>query len=214
MSALAGCSEGPARSALAWSALEPLVRFIAAFSWGAAASHPALIAVAEAAQLLVTFVEEEEKEERERGGVEAGGARATGAAGPVAAAAGEAAGVEGEAAAAHRTLRAELRSQHLPALRAAARCRQLDSPLPSLLHLLQLLDADVYVLLHLPPADLAARLGSCLQCWRAQPRRACSHATEQGEQLHCAICCSEEEGGAGMLALHCGHLFHRRCLMA
>ncbi len=73
------------------------------------------------------------------------------------------------------------------------------------------------MLLHLPPPEAAARLGSCLECWRADPRRACSDAAAHGEQLTCGICHADEAaGGAGegaLLALHCGHLYHRRCML-
>jgi hypothetical protein len=199
---------GPAHCALVQSALEPLVLLLAAFSEHAAASDRCMHVVHSAAAMLAGFL----KKRRSSSPAPAG-------APPEAAA--EAAAAAAAAAAAPETARAELRAHHLPALRAAA-ARLQDSPAPSSFQrLLALLGADAYVLLHLPPLEAAARMASCLECWRAEPRRACSDAAAHGEQLLCAICRADEAGGAeegggapSLLALHCGHLFHRRCLLA
>jgi hypothetical protein len=184
---------GTPHCALTLSALEPLVLTIGAFSQSAAYSPSARIAVAMAAQVLVGLVQ------KERGGTQGVAGGPHGAAAPL-------------------TVSAELRARHLPALRAAAvGLEEFHAP-RVFRHLLRLLGADAYVLLHLPPPDTAARLASCLQCWLAEPRRACSDAAAHGEQLICAICRADEAGAgtaAGdVLALHCGHLFHKRCLLA
>ena len=71
------------------------------------------------------------------------------------------------------------------------------------------------VLLHAPPAELPRRLDSCLSCWIATPRRECdrSHWTHH----NCAICMKDHEGVSDLrdwVTLHCGHLYHRACIMA
>ena len=68
----------------------------------------------------------------------------------------------------------------------------------------------------LPPPLLAARLGSCLECWRATPRRACprgdAHTAPHGELRECPICFGAECSEKPWLALRCGHYFHRCCM--
>jgi hypothetical protein len=111
--------------------------------------------------------------------------------------------------------KAQLLAHHVPALRAASDCLQ--DPPPNLLRLLRLLGVHSRLLLvHLPPPEAALRLRSCLECWRAAPRRICPDARAHGELLDCPICRAEEGDAAAaeasMVALHCGHLFHLRCL--
>ena len=69
----------------------------------------------------------------------------------------------------------------------------------------------------LPPAELALRMASCLECWLARPCRACPRggAAGHGDPQECAIC-RETEAAAEQgpwLALRCGHVFHEQCMM-
>jgi hypothetical protein len=110
----------------------------------------------------------------------------------------------------------ELRDTHLPELVAAADTLAVQPP-ASLLRLLKELGAGSRVLLHLTPAQTAERLASCLECWRASPRRACpgSASDTHAEPHECPICRAVEPAGeqAALLALSCGHVFHRTCML-
>ena len=65
----------------------------------------------------------------------------------------------------------------------------------------------------LPPAGLQERLASCLECWRAAPRRACPRVGEHSGPHQCPVC-FEEEAEKEWLALKCGHVVHSTCMMA
>ena len=66
------------------------------------------------------------------------------------------------------------------------------------------------LLLALPPAELAARLASCLPCWLSAPRPACAHGAPHDP---CPICFEADLPDAPWMALRCGHLVHARCMM-
>lgn len=68
-----------------------------------------------------------------------------------------------------------------------------------------------------PPAEVAARVASCSECWHATPRRECPPRAEGAphERDACAICYSlERDDGAPVTALTCGHVLHLPCLLS
>ena len=105
-----------------------------------------------------------------------------------------------EAAGAADVLLAMHAAEHPAAGAARAALQRIRPPLPSTL-----------LLLPLPPPQVAARFASCLECWRATPRAACTHG---GARDPCPICQGEYSlPGAPWTALRCGHLLHGRCMM-